>query len=67
MIVTPENKDVPGATVSHPGKVTVLTPGLVVLALPNLGRAVLRELRAGQRDRARNLLVAAAGGRYSPG
>lgn len=42
-------------------------PGLVVLALPNLGRAVLRELRAGRRDRARNLLVAATGGRYSPG
>jgi GT2 family glycosyltransferase len=41
-------------------------PGLVVLALPNLGRAVVRELRAGRRDRARNLLVAAAGGRYSP-
>jgi GT2 family glycosyltransferase len=42
-------------------------PGLVVLALPNLGRAVVRELRAGRRERARNLLVAAAGGRYSPG
>ena len=42
-------------------------PGLVVLALPNLVRAVIRELRAGRRERARNLLVAAAGGRYSPG
>jgi GT2 family glycosyltransferase len=42
-------------------------PALVVLALPNLGRAVVRELRAGRRDRAWNLLVAAAGGRYSPG
>jgi GT2 family glycosyltransferase len=41
-------------------------PGLVVLALPNLARAVVRELRAGRRERARNLLVAAAGGRYSP-
>jgi len=42
-------------------------PGLLPLALPNLGRAVVRELRAGRGDRARNLLVAAAGGRYSPG
>jgi len=42
-------------------------PGLVLLALPNLGRAVVRELRAGRRERARNLLVAAVGGRYSPG
>jgi len=42
-------------------------PALVVLALPNLGRAVVRELRAGRRERARNLLVAAVGGRYSPG
>jgi GT2 family glycosyltransferase len=41
-------------------------PGLLLLALPNLGRAVVRELLAGRPARARNLLVAAVGGRLQP-
>ncbi|HWU14409.1 MAG TPA: glycosyltransferase family 2 protein [Caulobacter sp.] len=42
-------------------------PGLLILALPNLARAVVRELIAGRRARARNLLVAAVGGRFQAG
>jgi GT2 family glycosyltransferase len=42
-------------------------PALVVIALPNLLRGVARELRAGQAARARNLVVAALGGRFKPG